>query len=70
MKLTVITNKSGEVIGTVRGHARDFSFGDYKAGLVVSKDEKHQEIEVPDEFEKMGAEELHRNVALHFRKVK
>ncbi len=71
MKLTVITNQSGEILGTFRGHSKDFfQFGDLKAGLHVSKDQTHHEIEVPDEFERMGAEDLHKNVAAHLKKSK
>jgi hypothetical protein len=70
MKLTVITNQSGEVLGTVRGHSKDFQFGDFKAGLKISKDEKLHEIEVPDDFEKMGADELHKNVLTHLKQSK
>ncbi|MDP4261157.1 MAG: hypothetical protein Q8941_01385 [Bacteroidota bacterium] len=70
MKLSVITNQSGEILGTFKGHAKDFQYGDFKASIVVSKDQKHHEIEVPDEFEHLGAEELHKNVAAHLKKSK
>ena len=68
MRLTVITNQSGEVIGTVRGHSKDFHSGELKAGLVFSKDQKHHEIEVPDDFEQLGAEDLHKSVTAHLKK--
>ncbi len=70
MKLTVITNQSGEVTGTVRGHAKDFQFGEFSAGLIVSKGDKHYEVEVPDEFDKMGADELHESVTPHLKKAR
>jgi len=70
MKLTAITNQSGEILATFRGHSKDFQFGDFKAIPHASQDQKHHEIEVPDEFERMGAEELHKNVAAHLKKSK
>jgi len=70
MKLTAITNEAGDILATFRGHSKEFEFGDFKAGLDASKDQRHHEIDVPDEFERMGPVELHKNVAAHLKKPK
>ena len=52
MKITVISDSKGQVVGTIKGHIQDFYAGDMRAGPVTSEGMKLHEIEVPDEFEK------------------
>ena len=62
MKLTVITDKNGTITGTIKGHSHDFIFGSFRPGLIIEKGERTYEIEVPDEYEKMDANELHKKL--------
>jgi|KBSMisStandDraft_5_1062788.scaffolds.fasta_scaffold157133_3 hypothetical protein len=68
MRLTVITDSNGSVTGTVKGHSKDFESGEFRAGLIIGTGEKKHEIEVPDEYERMNAEELHKKVKEHIKK--
>jgi hypothetical protein len=62
MKLTVVVDKRGEVTGTIRGHASEHD----EAGVILQRDQKGHEIEVPDEFAQIeDAAELHKKVASH-----
>jgi hypothetical protein len=70
MRLTVITSKSGKIIGTVQGHSNDFISGEFRFELIVPENQKLHVIVVPDEFEKMDTKEFHKNVALYLKKSK
>jgi hypothetical protein len=66
MRLTVITNSSGEVIATHRGHS---SKDKLQAGLRAGPNQTLHEIEVPDEFDKItNPDELHTRVKSHMHK--
>jgi hypothetical protein len=67
MKLTVIINARGQVAGT-------FRHGPLANGLhmklVPGPKQSVREIEVPDEFARLGAKELHERIARDYLKAK
>jgi len=67
MKLTVVTDQKGELIALVHAHLSEHnsnrSYQDRPhATLRPAPDRKFHEIEVPDEYEKLPVEDLHRRV--------
>ena len=67
MRLTVIISHNG-VVGTIKGHSNDFIFETFRPALVIEKGERTHEVEVPDEYEKLNAGELHEKVREHIKK--
>ncbi len=63
MKVTVITDDKGKVLGTMRSGGKD-------QGPVTSGEagQKTAEIDVPDDVANGPAEELHKAVARHVKK--
>ena len=66
MKLTVITDRNGIVTGTIKDHSRNKT-GEFRAGLTICCGERKHEIEVPDEYERMDAAELHKKVRKYIK---
>ncbi len=52
MKITIIADSNGQVIGTIKGQVKDFYAGEFHAGPMAPEGGKLQEVEVPDEFER------------------
>ncbi|SOD95196.1 hypothetical protein [Spirosoma fluviale] len=52
MKITIIADSNGQVIGTIKGQIKDFYAGEFQAGPMAPEGGKLQEVEVPDEFER------------------
>ena len=56
MKICVLVNKQGEIIGT----ARDTPFqGEVQVGIRPGKGQTVYNLEVPDEFAQLNASEIH-----------
>ena len=62
MRLTIITDRNGAVTGTIKGHSNDLIFGTFRPKLILEKGESTHEVEVPDEYEKLNAGELHKKL--------
>jgi len=67
MKITVIADKSGKVIGTARtGISED---GKVKFGLVPLAGHVHHEVDIPDDVSKIkSAAEFHKSLAKMVKK--
>lgn len=70
MRMTVITDASGMVIGTINGHLKDLKHGDLNYRPVLSANQVIHEIEVADECQKMGVKELHEHVHSQLKKIR
>jgi hypothetical protein len=72
MKMTVITDKAGNVLGTMPGHASEHSKATgpgWHSSIVAGPEQHLHEIVVPDELATLkDAEELHRQVKAHLPK--
>jgi hypothetical protein len=59
MKMTLITDERGELVGAMEGHAptpdaaKVSENGDFRAGLMAGPGQRLHEIEVPDELRKI-----------------
>ena len=60
MRVMVIRNAAGEVVGTHLLHGQ--SADSYQVGVVPSEDKTAVEIDVPDDFMELDAAELHRRL--------
>jgi hypothetical protein len=60
MRVMVIRNAAGEVVGThiLRGQSAE----GYQVGVVPPEDKTTVEIDVPDDFMELDAAELHRRL--------
>ena len=70
MKMTVITDASGMVIGTINGHLKDMKQGDLNYRPIPTANQKIHEIEVGDDCLKMAVKELHEHVHAQLKKVR
>jgi hypothetical protein len=69
MRITVIADKNGHVIGTYRKPAQ-VRKGDPTFVIHGAPDHSVHELDLPDEFEKIGsAEELHKRLREHLTKA-
>jgi hypothetical protein len=72
MKMTVITDTKGNVIGTTQGHAKDHakpSTEGWSAALVAGPGQQLHEVDLPEEVAKLkDSEELHRQVKTYLAK--
>lgn len=62
-KLTVVTDRGGNVVGTVRSDPLQTSQGELQFVAPTSDTHTYQEIEVPDELLSSGADQRHAAVA-------
>ena len=60
MKLTVVTDESGAIVGAMQGHARrpdvgrpDEKTSEFRAGLAAGPGQELHEIDAPDELGKI-----------------
>jgi hypothetical protein len=71
MKVTVITNEKGELVGTIQGEyglteiegrtalaVNDEADSSVQAGILLEPGQQTQEIEVPDEVAQMDADDF------------
>ena len=75
MKLTVITNEAGELVALVHAHLSEHDRNpSYKGGphatLRPAPGQKFNEIELPQDCEKLSPPELRRRAFEHSRKSK
>ena len=72
MKITVITDDTGNVLGTQRTsdeHSKESGHGPTASSKVAAGPKQRvTEIDVPDEALKGSAEDLHKAVARHLKK--
>jgi hypothetical protein len=60
MKLTIIASTSGQILGTAR--YIETEAGPSQGGIIPDAGQLVQEVEVPDEFADLSADELHRRL--------
>ena len=73
MKLTVITDEQGAIVGAMQGHAPRPDIGkprtdatEFRAGLVAGPGQRMHEIEVPDSLAKIkDPDEFGRSLSQH-----
>jgi len=66
MKITVITDDKGEIVGTTRGHSKDSGrSADGYAVLRPSAGQTFREVDAPEEFATYDAAELHKHLKAH-----
>jgi hypothetical protein len=76
MKLTIITDEQGELVGAMQGHARRPEVAQapqktdkFQAGLMAGPGQTMHEIEVPEEFSKIAdPDQFGERLSLHVRK--
>jgi|SwirhirootsSR3_FD_contig_31_16207495_length_658_multi_5_in_0_out_0_2 hypothetical protein len=66
MKLTVITDKQGKVIGSARTGKSDD--GKIEFGVIPLPGQKHYEVDVPDQIKVEAPAELHKALAKLIKK--
>jgi len=68
MKITLITDQTGALVGTIHGYAASGKKGDVEAGLVLGPELRTRQVEVDDALSKVSdANELHRKLAQYMR---
>ncbi len=73
MKMTIITDSKGELLGSTQGECSRLGVteqAEISVGLLPGPDQKFVEIEVPDDFAKCDASELHKRLKEHLSKHK
>jgi hypothetical protein len=66
MKITLVTDHSGKLVGTIRGHELSAKKDGVEAGVMASPGHKLHQIEVDDSFGRItDAAELHQKLAQH-----
>jgi hypothetical protein len=68
VKVHVITDAAGEVLGTARLDLSPEPGAPRLVGLQPEEGQQAHEIEISDEFESMSIEEFHKKVGEHVRK--
>jgi|GEM_PF-1117387 len=76
MKMTIITNRKGEIVGSTQGSYSQLGIvkvekderTEISVGLLPGPDQEFIEIEVPNEFAEYDASELHERLKGHVSK--
>jgi hypothetical protein len=69
MKMTLVTDRHGTLVGTIRGHAMSEKKDGMEAGIMVSPGHKVHHVDVDDSLANItDAAELHAKVAKHVPK--
>jgi hypothetical protein len=78
MKMTLITNSKGELVGSIQGSATEYRTlvsekgeqTQISLGLLPTPDQKFTECDVPDELVRCEAHELHEHLKTYLGKSK
>jgi hypothetical protein len=54
MKVTIITDPLGNLVGTVMGHSLSAKQGDFEAGISLESGQKAHFVEVDNDLEKLS----------------
>jgi hypothetical protein len=69
MKITVITDQRGNLVGTIRGHKLSEKQGNIEAGVFVSPGHKMHHLDVDEALGKLtDANEFHARLEKHIPK--
>jgi len=69
MKVTVVTDQHGNLVGTIRGHKLSEKQGNIEAGVFLSPGHTVRHIEVDDALGKLtDADEFHSRLTKHMTK--
>lgn len=69
MKITLVTDRNGNLVGTIRGHDMSEKKDGMEAGIMISPGHKVHHVEVDDLHAQItDAEELHEKLAMHVPK--
>jgi hypothetical protein len=66
MKLSIITNHNGGLVGTIRGHGLSAKQDGMEVGLLLGPGQKIHHVDVPEELAQLAnADEFHAKLVSH-----
>ncbi|HTF45752.1 MAG TPA: hypothetical protein VK641_17730 [Terriglobales bacterium] len=70
MKISIITDHNGALVGTIRGHETSAKLEGMTAGVLLGPGQKIHHVDVPEDLAKLeSADEFHAKLVPHIPKA-